>query len=130
MIRAIISNNDGEFIFKNVNFIRIDGEDFIVNYQDENDETHEEIGPIPGDVIVEDNQQGIKRESNMLTHIGDTSNLIVDMTMNGATLEEIERVTSYSLKVIDLKISYRDLGIEELMQEYGKEGQYDTESKN
>lgn len=52
MMRVIISNNDGEFIFKNVNFIKIDGEDFIINYQDENDENHEEIGPIPGDVIV------------------------------------------------------------------------------
>lgn len=54
MIRVKISNNDGEFVFKNVNFIRIDGEDFIINYQDDNDENHEEIGPVPGDVIVED----------------------------------------------------------------------------
>ena len=53
MLRAHISDNDDEFDYKNVNFIKINGEDFIINYQDENDEECEEIGPIPGDLIVE-----------------------------------------------------------------------------
>ena len=54
MLRVRISSNDGEFDYKKVNFIKISGEDFIINYQDENDEECEEIGPIPGDLIVED----------------------------------------------------------------------------
>lgn len=54
MIRVRISSNDGEFDYKRVNFIKIDGEDFIINYQDENDEECEEIGPIPSDVIVKE----------------------------------------------------------------------------
>lgn len=54
MIRVHIGSNDGEFNYKKVNFVKIDGEDFIINYQDENDEECEEIGPIPGDLIVKE----------------------------------------------------------------------------
>lgn len=54
MLRVHISDNDGEFDYKKVNFIKIDGEDFIINYQNENDEECEEIGPIPGDVIIKE----------------------------------------------------------------------------
>lgn len=53
-MRVRLSDNDQEYVYKKVNFIKINGEDFIINYQDENDEKHEEIGPIPGDLIVED----------------------------------------------------------------------------
>lgn len=49
-----LSDNDQEYIYKKVNFIKIDGQDFIINYQDENDEECEEIGPIPGDLTTED----------------------------------------------------------------------------
>lgn len=54
MLRVHISSNDGEFDYKKVNFIKISGEDFIINYQDDNNEECEEIGPIPGDLIVEE----------------------------------------------------------------------------
>ena len=53
-MKVHIGNNDGEFDYKKVNFIKISGEDFIINYQDDNDEECEEIGPIPGDLIVEE----------------------------------------------------------------------------
>ena len=53
-MKVHISNNNGEFDYNNVNFIKIDGEDFIINYQDENDEECEEIGPIPGDLIAKE----------------------------------------------------------------------------
>lgn len=53
MLRVHISSND-EFYYKNVNFIKIDGEDFIINYQDENDEECEEIGPIPSYIMAKE----------------------------------------------------------------------------
>ena len=33
MLRVRISSNDGEFDYKKVNFIKISGEDFIINYR-------------------------------------------------------------------------------------------------
>lgn len=54
MIQVHISSNDGEFDYKKVNFVKIDGEDFIINYQDENDEECEEIGPIPNYFMAEE----------------------------------------------------------------------------
>ena len=66
MLRVRISSNDGEFDYKKVNFIKIEGEDFIINYQDENDEKCEEIGSIPGDLIVDDPYDSLCKVEELL----------------------------------------------------------------
>ena len=58
----------------------------------------------------------------------DTANLIVDMTMGGATAEELESAVKYSKDVIDsgkkpvdLKKSAKKNHIDELKKQYQKE---------
>ena len=59
------------------------------------------------------------------TNMGDISNLITDMTIKGASLDEIERATKYSMVVIDAfkhgydwKQAKADLGIDALKERY------------
>lgn len=54
MIRVRIKEDGKEYDYKKVNFVKINDGYFIINYQGEDNENHEEIGPIPGDVIIED----------------------------------------------------------------------------
>ena len=70
-MRVRLSDNNQEYVYKNVNFIKIDGEDFIINYQDENDETHEEIGPIPGDLRTENDSDLLDELRILLVKAGE-----------------------------------------------------------
>lgn len=71
-----------------------------------------------------------KRESIKNLEMGKVSNLITDMTIKGAPLDEIARAVKHSMVVIDsvkhnldYKQSYRDNGIQELADIYqAKEG--------
>ena len=46
------------------------------------------------------------------------SNLLTDMTLNGASSEEIANVTKYSLMVLDCDKAKKELGISELLKKY------------
>ena len=69
-MRVRLSDNDQEYVYKKVNFIKIDGEDFIINYQDENDENHEEIGPIPGNLRTENDSDLLDELRILLVEAG------------------------------------------------------------
>lgn len=47
--------------------------------------------------------------------------LVADMTLNGATVEELERAIKYSASVMDAKKSYEENGIEKLRIKYQQE---------
>lgn len=67
------------------------------------------------------------------TNMGKISNLITDMTIKQASIEEIVRATKYSMLIIDVakhhydyKKAYEDLGIKELKDKYQSGGGADT----
>ena len=56
-----IKDIDGhEYTYKNVNFIDVDNGQFVINYQDENDEECEEIGDVPIKFGVEDANKSLE----------------------------------------------------------------------
>lgn len=72
---------------------------------------------------------GMKRMSNTQTEMGKISNLITDMTLQGAPLSELERAVRHSMVVIDAEkhnLNYKESakvnGIKDLMQKYQPEG--------
>jgi hypothetical protein len=72
---------------------------------------------------------GMKKMSNTQTEMGKISNLITDMTLQGAPLSELERAVRHSMVVIDAEkhgLNYKESakvnGIKDLMQKYQPEG--------
>lgn len=66
------------------------------------------------------------------TQMGVISNLITDMTIQDAPIEEVARATKYSMLVIDVakhhydyKKAYKDLGIEDLKKKYQPKDEID-----
>ena len=47
------------------------------------------------------------------------SELITEMTVNGATKDELYRIVSYSHKAMDADKAYKDYNIAELERKYG-----------
>lgn len=78
--------------------------------------------------------EGMKVMNNTQMEMGKISNLITDMTLKGATPEEISRAVKHSMVVIDAekhelnyKKSYEDNHIAELKQKY--QGRYDENGR-
>lgn len=72
---------------------------------------------------------GMKRMSNTQTEMGKISNLITDMTLQGAPLSELERAVRHSMVVIDAEkhtLNYKESakvnGIKDLMDKYQPAG--------
>ena len=72
---------------------------------------------------------GMKKMANTQTEMGKISNLITDMTLQGAPLSELERAVRHSMVVIDAEkhgLNYKESakvnGIKDLMQKYQPEG--------
>lgn len=72
---------------------------------------------------------GMKRMSNTQTEMGKISNLITDMSLQGASDKELARAVKHSMVVIDAekhnlnhKLSYNDNGIKELKAKYQSGG--------
>jgi predicted transcriptional regulator len=72
---------------------------------------------------------GMKRMSNTQTEMGKISNLITDMTLQGAPLSELERAVRHSMVVIDAEkhnLNYKESakvnGIKDLMDKYQPDG--------
>ena len=77
---------------------------------------------------------GMKYMNNTQTEMGKVSNLITDMTLKGATQDELARAVRHSMVVIDAekhKLDYqqseRDNGIASLKKKY--QGHYDEDGK-
>ena len=75
-----------------------------------------------------------KKMKNTQTEMGIVSNLIMDMTLKGASDEELARAVKHSMVVIDAekhnldyKASEEDFGIKELKRKY--QGHYDADGK-
>ena len=75
--------------------------------------------------IPEGNPNNVKKMTNTQTEMGKISNLITDMTLKGATLEELARADRHSMVVIDAEKhdldyqkSFKDNGIAELKTKY------------
>lgn len=69
--------------------------------------------------------EGMKRMKNTQTEMGKISNLITDMSIQGAPHSEIARAVKHSMVVIDAekhnlnhKLSYQENGIKQLQQKY------------
>jgi DNA-binding CsgD family transcriptional regulator len=72
---------------------------------------------------------GMKRMTNTQNEMGRISNLITDMSLQGASDRELARAVKHSMVVIDAekhglnyKLSYNDNGIKELKQKYQSGG--------
>lgn len=85
-----------------------------------------------GDDYFNSSGQKIKVMKNTQTEMGKVSNLITDMTLKGATQDELARAVRHSMVVIDAekhkldyKQSERDNGIASLKKKY--QGHYDDE---
>ena len=79
-------------------------------------------------------KEGMKTMRNTQTEIGKVSNLITDMTLKGATQDELARAVRHSMVVIDAekhKLNYKqseiDNGIASLKKKY--QGHYDEDGK-
>ena len=79
-------------------------------------------------------KEGMKTMRNTQTEMGKVSNLITDMTLKGATQDELARAVRHSMVVIDAekhKLSYKqseiDNGIASLKKKY--QGHYDEDGK-
>jgi DNA-binding NarL/FixJ family response regulator len=87
-----------------------------------------------GDDYYNSNGQKIKVMKNTQTEMGKISNLITDMTLKGATQDEIARAVRHSMVVIDAekhKLDYKkseiDNGIASLKKKY--QGTYDDDGR-
>lgn len=79
-------------------------------------------------------KEGMKTMKNTQTEMGKVSNLITDMTLKGATQDELARAVRHSMVVIDAekhKLNYKqseiDNGIASLKKKY--QGHYDEDGK-
>lgn len=79
-------------------------------------------------------KEGMKTMRNTQTEMGKVSNLITDMTLKGATQDELARAVRHSMVVIDAekhKLNYKqseiDNGIASLKKKY--QGHYDEDGK-
>ncbi|MCX4374566.1 MAG: helix-turn-helix domain-containing protein [Lachnospiraceae bacterium] len=79
-------------------------------------------------------KEGMKTMKNTQTEMGKVSNLIADMTLKGATQDELARAVRHSMVVIDAekhKLNYKqseiDNGIASLKKKY--QGHYDEDGK-
>ncbi|MCM1179393.1 MAG: helix-turn-helix domain-containing protein [Clostridium sp.] len=79
-------------------------------------------------------KEGMKTMRNTQTEMGKVSNLITDMTLKGATQDELARAVRHSMVVIDAekhKLNYKqseiDNGISSLKKKY--QGHYDEDGK-
>lgn len=79
-------------------------------------------------------KEGMKTMKNTQTEMGKVSNLITDMTLKGATQDELARAVRHSMVVIDAekhKLNYKqseiDNGIPSLKKKY--QGHYDEDGK-
>lgn len=79
-------------------------------------------------------KEGMKTMKNTQTEMGKVSNLITDMTLKGATRDELARAVRHSMVVIDAekhKLNYKqseiDNGIASLKKKY--QGHYDEDGK-